>query len=306
MTPPPALPRVGLGTGAFDVDVAPGVARATVDKAWDLGIRLFDTAPFYGSGLAEGQLGQGLAGRTRGDYTLATKVGRVLTPHGPVFDFSAEGVRRSLAGSLERLGVERVDIALLHDPEEHLEEARRALETVRVLAPQVGVGTNVVSTALALVERGEVDVVLLAGRYTLLDRSAADELLPLCAETHVPVLAAGIFNSGVLAGGSTFDYRPAPPTILARRDLLAAVCARHGVPLPAAAIQFPLRHPAVATVLVGARSPDEIAEDMRLLGMPVPEELWAELDAVHAFPPERPPSTASPVPITKRDSSDAR
>ena len=153
---------------------------------------------------------------------------------------------------------------------------------MRVLAPQVGVGTNVVSTALALVERGEVDIVLLAGRYTLLDRSAAEELLPLCAETRVPVLAAGAFNSGVLAGGSTFDYQAAPPAILARRDVLATICARHGVPLAAAAIQFPRRHPAVAAVLFGARSPEEIAEDMRLLAWPVPHELWEELDAAHA------------------------
>jgi D-threo-aldose 1-dehydrogenase len=277
-------PAIGLGTGAFDTDVAPEVARATVRAAWDMGTRLFDTAPFYGSGLAEQRLGEELAGRSRDDYILSTKVGRVLTPHGPVFDFSADGVTRSFAGSLERLGVERIDIALLHDPEEHLDEASRALETVRVLAPQVGVGTNVVSTALTLVRRDEVDVVLLAGRYTLLDRSAAEELLPLCVETGVPVLAAGVFNSSVLAGGSTFDYKGAPPEILARRDLLAAICARHGVPLAAAAIHFPLRHPAVAAVLVGARSPEEITEDMRLLALPVPHELWEELDDAHALP----------------------
>jgi D-threo-aldose 1-dehydrogenase len=154
---------------------------------------------------------------------------------------------------------------------------------VRVLAPQVGFGTNIVSTALAFVERGEVDVVLLAGRYTLLDRSAGEELLPRCAETRVPVLAAGAFNSGVLAGGSTFDYQAPPPAILACRDGLATICARHGVPLAAAAIQFPLRHPAVAAVLVGARSPEEIAEDTRLLSWPVPDELWEELDAAHRW-----------------------
>ena len=246
----------------------------------DRGTRLSDTAPFYGSGLAEQRLGEALAGRSRSDYILSTKVGRVLTPDGPVFDFSAEGITRSFAGSRERLGVDRIDIALLHDPEEHVDEATRALETVRVLAPQVGVGTNVVSTALTFVKRGEVDVVLLAGRYTLLNRSAAEELLPLCAETRVPVLAAGVFNSGVLAGGSTFDYQTAPPAILAHRDLLGTICARHGVPLAAAAIQFPLRHPAVAALLFGARSPEEVAEDMRLLAWPVPHELWDELDAL--------------------------
>ena len=284
---PLTQPTIGFGTGAFDIDVAPDVARASVAAAWDMGTRLFDTAPFYGSGLAEQRLGEALAGRSRGDYILSTKVGRVLMPDGPVFDFSADGISRSFAGSLQRLGVERIDIALLHDPEGHLDEASRALETVRILAPQVGVGTNVVSTALSLVERGEVDVVLLAGRYTLLDHSAAEELLPLCAETRVPVLAAGVFNSGVLAGGSTFDYQAAPPAILARRDLLASICARHGVPLAAAAIQFPLRHPAVAALLFGARSPEEVAEDMRLLAWPVPHELWEELDAApHLRPPE--------------------
>jgi D-threo-aldose 1-dehydrogenase len=306
MTSPAGLPRLGLGTGTFDAGLPSKTARATVERAWELGVRLFDTAPFYGSGLGEQRLGEALSRRARDDYFLSTKVGRILTPDGPVFDFGPEGVRRSFAGSLERLGVERVDLILLHDPEEHLDSARRALETARQLAPQVGVGTNAVSTALTLVERGEVDVVLLAGRYTLLDRSAGEELLPLCADRRIPVLAAGVFNSGVLAGGSTFDYHAAPSAVVGRRDLLAAVCSRHGVPLAAAALQFPLHHPAVDTVLVGARSPEEIEEDVHLLTTPVPDELWAELDVVHAFPPERPPSTKSPAPITKRDSSDAR
>jgi D-threo-aldose 1-dehydrogenase len=306
MTSDLTLPTLGLGSGSYG-EVTREVARLTVDAAWDAGIQLFDTAPFYGSGQAERHLGEALAARPRGQYVLSTKVGRLLTPGGPVFDFSPDGVRRSLAGSLERLGVDAVDMALLHDPEEHLDEARRVLETVRALAPKVGVGTNVVATALAFVERGEVDLLLLAGRYTLLDRSAGDELFPLCAERGVPVLAAGVFNSGVLAGGGTFDYRPAPPKILVRRDRLAALCARHGVPLAAAAIQFPLRHPAVTTIVVGARSPAEIEEDVRLLATPVPEELWGELiGADHALPAERPPSTTSPEPMTKRDSSEAR
>ena len=159
-----------------------------------------------------------------------------------------------------------------------MEEARRAIETMRGLAPRVGVGTNVVQTAITFVERGDADVVLLAGRYTLLDRSAAEELLPLCAERGVELLAAGIFNSGVLAGGTTFDYRAAAPAVLERRRRLEQACARHDVPLAAAAIQFPLRHPAVTSILVGARTPEEITEDVRLLDHPVPEELWPELD----------------------------
>lgn len=286
--------RLGLGTAALGglyAEVREDAARATVDAAWELGIRLFDTAPFYGSGLSEERLGRALAGRPRDEYTLATKVGRLLQPGRAapvfvgappleaVFDFTPDGVRRSLAESLARLGVDHVDVALLHDPEAHLGEARAAIAAARELVPRVGVGTNYVATAQLLVEQGEVDLVLLAGRYTLLDRSAETELLPLCAERGVPVIAAGVFNSGVLAGGSTFDYATAPPEILERRDELAASCARYGVPLAAVAIQFPLRHPAVTSVVVGARSAAEIEEDAALLAVPVPDALWAELSA---------------------------
>ena len=286
--------KLGLGTsplgGLFEA-VSEDTARATVDRAWEMGVRYFDTAPLYGSGLAEERLGAALASRPREEYSISTKVGRVLTPGEPsphfvgapplgtVFDYTPDGIRRSLAGSLERLGLDRVDIVLLHDPEEHMDETRRATDAVRGLAEWVGVGTNLVSTAVGLVTRGEVDVVLLAGRYTLLDRSAEAELLPLCAERGVPVLAAGVFNSGVLAGGSTFHYESAPEEILSRRSALEATCARYDVPLPAAALQFPLRHPAVVSVVVGARSPEEIDEDARLLEFPVPDELWSEIDA---------------------------
>ncbi len=297
MITPNAATRVGLGTGPLGglyADVSSAAARATVNTAWELGVRTFDTAPLYGSGLAEQRLGEALVGRARDEYTISTKVGRVLkpgtpSPHfvgapalQPVFDFTPDGIRRSLAESLERLQLARVDIALLHDPDDHMSEASGALETVRELAPRVGVGTNVVATALAFVERAEVDVVLLAGRYTLLDRSAENELLPLCAERGVPLTAAGVFNSGLLAGGSTFDYEAAPPELLVRRHALEEVCARYDVPLVAAAIQFPLRHPGVTSILVGARSPDEIADDLRLLDLSVPDDLWSELDQVTA------------------------
>jgi D-threo-aldose 1-dehydrogenase len=294
---------LGLGTGPLGglyTEVSDEAARATVDAAWSLGIRFFDTAPLYGSGLAERRLGRALATRPRAEYTLSTKVGRLLRPGRAepifagappleaVFDFRPQAVRRSLEESLERLGLERVDIALLHDPEEHLHEAGAALAAARELAPRVGVGTNHVDTAQLLVERGEVDVVLLAGRYTLLDRSAERELLPLCAERGVAVIAAGVFNSGVLAGGSTFDYAAAPPAILERRAVLQAICARHGVPLACAAIQFPLRHRAVTLVIVGARSPAEIEEDAALLAAPLPGALWAELDAASRSGPPIP------------------
>jgi D-threo-aldose 1-dehydrogenase len=283
---------LGLGTGPLDGlfdHVSAHEAEDTLEAAWRLGVRFFDTAPLYGSGVAEERLGRALALRPREEYTISTKVGRVLRP-GPappefrgappleaVFDYSTEGIRRSLAGSLERLRLDSVDLALLHDPEEHIGEARRAVETVRELAPRVGVGTNVVQTGITFVERGDADVVLLAGRWTLLDRSAADELLPLCAGRGVDFVAAGVFNSGILAGGAMFDYRVATPAVLERRRKLEETCARHDVPLAAAAIQFPLRHAAVTSILVGARTPEEISEDIRLLDYPVPEELWSEL-----------------------------
>ena len=285
---------LGLGTaplaGLFE-PVSASAAKATIDRAWGLGVRHFDTAPLYGSGLAEERLGAALAARPRDEYTISTKVGRVLVPGSPsphfvgappfeaVFDYAPDGIRRSLAGSLERLGIEHVDVVLLHDPEEHMDDTRRAVDVVRELARWVGVGTNVAATAAELVARAEIDVVLLAGRYTLLDRTAADELLPLCTERGVPVLAAGVFNSGLLAGGSTFDYEVAPDEILVRRRALATMCAAYDVPVAAAALQFPLRHPAVESVIVGARSAAEIEEDVRLLDVPVPDALWSEIDA---------------------------
>jgi D-threo-aldose 1-dehydrogenase len=295
MNPSTWLPRLGLGTAAIAglySGVSASVATATVDAAWSSGIRYFDTAPLYGSGLAEERLGKALSARPRTEFVVSTKVGRVLRPgrpsrhfvgarpFAPVFDYSRDGVRRSLAESLERLQLERVDIALLHDPDRHIDEARRSIDAVRELAPHIGVGTNADETALAFVAAGEVDLVLLAGRYTLLDRSAEHELLPVCTERGLPVIAAGVFNSGVLAGGATFDYESAPADILKRRDALEAACARYAVPLAAAAIQFPLRHPAVASILVGARSPGEIRTDARLLVDDIPDELWSELDAV--------------------------
>src|SRR4051794_28856196 len=276
---------LGLGTaplGGLFEDVTAEAARATIDSAWELGVRFFDTAPLYGSGLAEERLGEALAARPRDEVTVSTKVGRVLVPGErglePVFDYTPGGIRASLASSLERLGLDRIDVVLLHDPEAHMDATHRALDVVRSFAARVGVGTNYAATAVTLVERGEVDVVLLAGRYTLLDRTAGDDLLPLCLERGVPVLAAGVFNSGVLAGGSTFDYHAAPASVLEHRRVLEAACARFSVPLAAAAIQFPLRHPAITAVVVGARSAAEIEEDAALLEVAVPDELWAALD----------------------------
>jgi D-threo-aldose 1-dehydrogenase len=293
--------RLGFGAsalgGLYD-DVPEDAALATVAAAWQMGIRHFDTAPLYGSGLAELRVGDALAGLPRHAYTVSTKVGIRLVPGrpnplygapplGPAFDFSPEAIRRSHAESLERLGLDHIDVLLLHDPDDHVEEARRALDTMRELAPTVGVGTNSVETAAAFVEPGDVDVVLLAGRHTLLERAAGESLLPLCLERGVPVVAGSVFNSGLLAGGSTFHYTAAPPEIVARRDELADICARHGVPLAAAALQFPLMHEAVTGVVVGARSAAEIEEDVRLFDLPIPDALWEELELAAGAPSRR-------------------
>ena len=226
---------------------------------------------------------------------LSTKVGRLLVagepsplfhgapPTAAVFDFSADGVRRSLAESLERLDLDRVDVALIHDPDDHLEqalaEAYPALEALRAegIVRRIGVGMNQWEALSLFVRETDVDCVLVAGRYTLLDRSAGGELLPLCAARGCTVFAGGVFNSGLLAGGSTFDYAPASRDLLERARELAATCGRWGVPLKAAALQFPLRHPAVGSILVGCRTAAELDEDLGLLEMELPGGLWDEL-----------------------------
>ncbi|MFF0864657.1 aldo/keto reductase [Nonomuraea sp. NPDC003560] len=295
------LPRVGLGgapLGNLYQAVSGEQARATVDAAWDSGVRLFDTAPHYGLGLSERRLGAALAERS--GYVLSTKVGRLVVPSrvrdddemfdvpvglGRAWDFSADGVRDSLEDSLARLGLPEIDIALIHDPDDHLEqalaEAYPALAELREqgVVKAIGVGMNQWQAPLRFVRETGVDVVMLAGRYTLLDQSGLP-LLDACAERGVRVLAAGVFNSGLLATpapSGTFDYAPAPAPLLDRATRIAAVCERHGVSLPQAAMAFPLRHPAVASIVVGARAPEEVLANAALWSRPVPEELWLEL-----------------------------
>jgi D-threo-aldose 1-dehydrogenase len=292
--------RLGLGTaplGGLYQAVDDEQAHAAVRRAWELGIRYFDTAPLYGSGLAERRVGAVLHEYPREELVLSTKVGRLLRPGepdpifagapplGPVFDFGYDAALRSLEESLGRLGLDRVDVALIHDPDDHVDEALGgaylALERLRGegVVDAIGVGTNRPEPLCRFARESDCDCFLLAGRYTLLDRSAGEELLPLCAERGIAVLAAGVFNSGVLSGGGTYDYGPAPAEVLERAARLRAVCERHGVPLEAAALQFPLRHPAVAAVLVGCRSAAEVEEDVRLFELELPAELWPELDA---------------------------
>ena len=290
------LGRLGLGTaplGGLYEAVDEETAHAVVDRAWELGVRTFDTAPYYGSGLAERRLGTALRDRPRDELIVSTKVGRLLRPgpsawHGApaleaYFDFSYDAALRSLEESLDRLGLDRVDVALVHDPDDHYDEAQagayRALARLRDegVVRAVGVGMNRSELLCRFAREADPDCFLLAGRYTLLDRSGADGLLPLCAERGIAVIAGGVFNSGVLAGGDTYDYESASSGVLERVHRLRNVCAEWDVPLPAAALQFPLRHAAVTTIVVGCRTPDEVAEDVRLLEQELPPGLWPEL-----------------------------
>ena len=223
------LPQVGLGTAALAglfAETDADVARATLDRAWDLGIRYFDTAPSYGSGLAERRLGEALRERPRSEFVVSTKVGRLLQPGtaepmfkgapplAPVVDFTPEGVRRAMAESLGRLGLDHVDVAFIHDPDDHLEQGMAVVPLLRELGVEVGVGTKSVQTALAFARGSEIDRLMIAGRYTPLDRSAGEQLLELCQARGISVTAAGVFNSGLLAGGATFDYYAAPESLV--------------------------------------------------------------------------------------------
>jgi D-threo-aldose 1-dehydrogenase len=297
----------GAAIGNLFTAVTDDDARAAIDAAWDGGIRTFDTAPHYGLGLSERRLGAALRDRPRHEYVISTKVGRLLEPAPPGpgtvggrdaegfdvpaslvrrFDYSADGVRRSLAASLGRLGLDRVDIALIHDPGDHEEQALReaypALAKLRGegVVRAIGVGMNQTEMLTRFVRETDIDVVLIAGRYTLLDQSAADTLLPAAMERGVPVIAGGVFNSGVLAApapGATYDYQDAPGALISRALRLQEICAKSGVPLRAAAARFPLTHPAVASVLIGARTAAEITDAITLRGLDIPAELWHSL-----------------------------
>ncbi|NEA20125.1 aldo/keto reductase [Streptomyces halstedii] len=294
--------------GNLFTEVDPAQAAAAVDAAWDEGVRSFDTAPHYGLGLSERRLGEALRDRPRDAYTVSTKVGRLLEPlppgtapahglsegfavahtHRRRWDFSADGIRRSIEDSLGRLGLDRVDLVYLHDPDDHEEAAFRegypALERLRAegMVGAIGAGMNQTAMLTRFLRDTDVDTVLCAGRYTLLDRSALAALLPEAAARGRAVVVGGVFNSGLLADprpGATYDYAPAPAHLLERALRIEEVTRRHGVPLRAAALRYPLGHPAVAGVLVGARSPEEVRDAAALLRTPVPDALWEELRA---------------------------
>ncbi|GAA4891272.1 aldo/keto reductase [Streptomyces coeruleoprunus] len=300
---------LSYGTGALGNlyrPVTDEAAAAAVDAAWDAGIRHFDTAPHYGLGLAERRIGEALRTRPRASYTVATKVGRLLEPraavtgddlehgfavpatHRRVWDFSADGVLRGIEDSLRRLGLDRVDVVHLHDPDDHADAAFReaypALERLRAegVVGAIGAGMNQTAMLTRFLRDTDVDAVLCAGRLTLLDQSALDTLLPEAAARGKSVLVGGVFNSGLLADpgpGAHYDYAAAPPGLLDRALKTKAVTERHGVPLRAAALHFPFRHPAVASVLLGCRSAGEIHDAVGHLARPVPHALWDELRA---------------------------
>lgn len=286
--------RLGLGgapLATYFWGNEPEAARSAVERALDAGIRHFDTAPLYGLGESERRLGSVLSQVDRDRFVLGTKVGRLLRPSGAdpderdaVFDFSRDGVVRSLEESLERLGLDRVDIVHIHDPDDHLEAAIStafpALAELRSQGVISAVSAGLSNALAAMVRETDLDCVVLAGRYTLLDQGALQEFLPLCLERDVAVIAAGVFNSGVLANptpGAWFDYAPAGPEVLQKVEDLAAICARHDVPIKAAAIQFPLAHPAVACAIVGMRDAGEVDENLRLGATEIPDELWVEM-----------------------------
>ncbi len=320
--------RLGFGAasigGLFQL-ISDDAAAATIDHAWSIGIRSFDVAPLYGYGTSECRLGAALAARPRGEFVLSTKVGRLVkrvedvspdddvdrqalgdrddayyegtTDRRLVYDYSFDGVLRSVEASLERLGLSRIDILYIHDPDRHwravLDGAYPALERLRAdgVVGAIGAGMNQSAMLLRFAQETDMDVFLLAGRYTLLDQEALSELLPACLERDIAIMIGGVMNSGVLVDprpGSRFDYGPASDDIVARARQIAAVCERHDVPIRAAAIQFPLAHPAVTALIAGVRTVEHLDSYPAFMRLPIPTELWDDLRAEGLIPAEAP------------------
>ncbi|MDQ7991814.1 MAG: aldo/keto reductase [Propionicimonas sp.] len=307
------LTELGMGVSQFGNlyrETTDDEAASAVAAAWAGGIRYVDTAPHYGLGLSERRLGALVAGWPRDGFVLSTKVGRLLVddPDGAgrlddegfavpatlrrVWDFSADGVRRSLEQSLRRLGQDRVDIVYLHDPDDHWEQASiEAIPALVALREQgvigaVGVGMNQSAMLAEFVRRCDVDVVMCANRYTLLDQSALDDLLPAALERGVGVVAAAVYNSGVLArerpaAGARFDYGAAPEPVIARANAIADVCQAFGVTLPQAAVNFPLQHPGVVSVVLGSRSGVQVGQGLDSYRAEPPDDLWCALAEAH-------------------------
>ncbi len=309
------MTRLGLGTaplaGLFEA-VPENQALAVIERSWEAGIRFYDTAPLYGHGLAEIRVGKALRRKPREELTLASKVGRLLRagappepgqafvgtpPVNPMFDFSYDGAMRSVDESLERLQLGRIDILHIHDPDDHYDEALngayRALDRLRSdgVIGAVSAGMNQAEMLTRFAREAKFDCFLLAGRYTLLEQGALKELLPVCLDKGVAVIAGGVYNSGVLADpkpGAHYNYQAAPPELIERAQRIGAVCGRHGVPIKAAAIQFPLGHPAVACVVVGCRSVAQLDESIAMFELAIPPAMWQELKHEGLLAPETP------------------
>jgi D-threo-aldose 1-dehydrogenase len=322
------VPVLGLGgapLGDLYSRIPPAQAYATVESAWELGARLFDTAPLYGHGLSEHRFGHVLRQKPRDSYVLSTKVGRWLEPHDPktldrgqwvgglnmrwTYDYSYDGTRRAIDQSFQRLGIERIDILLIHDVDiwSHgsreayerqlriaMDGAYRALDELRSqkVIRAVGVGVNETEPCVRFATHCDIDCFLLAGRYTLLEQGGLDDLLPLAERKRISFLLGGPYNSGILATGpvpgAKYNYKDAPPEIMERVGRIQAVCERHGVPLAAAAIQFPLGHARVASIIPGAVKPEEVAANHALMTHRIPADLWAELRHEGLLSPEAP------------------
>jgi len=311
------VPVIGFGgapLGNLFDEFSDEQARATVRAAYDAGMRLFDTAPLYGHGLSEHRIGETLRWLDRDSYVLSTKVGRLLRPRDPrdleggvfkrvlpfegVYDYSYDGVLRSVDDSLQRLGTHRIDVLLIHDVDvwTHGSEAARVQRFGEVMAGgyramlrlreervvrAIGAGINEIQACEDFARAGDFDCFLLAGRYTLLEQAALDTLLPYCAERDISLLIGGPYNTGILATGAVpgayYNYAPAPAEIMERVARIEAVCLQHRVRLASAALQFPLGHPNVATLIPGARSPDEIAQNKAIFEVDIPSAFWADL-----------------------------
>jgi D-threo-aldose 1-dehydrogenase len=314
--------ELGLGCatlGGSRLGVSRQEGQAIVEAAWEAGVCYVDTAPFYGVGQAERAVGDALRERPRDEWVLSTKVGRLLRPNptgvhaggrqhplpfDPVYDYSYDGVMRSFEDSLQRLGLARIDILFVHDigVYQHGLEAHpglmrtlrdggyRALQELRRCGAvgAIGIGVNEREVLLEAMEWGSWDVFLLAGRYTLLEQAPLDDLLPKCHQAGTSIVVGGPLNSGILAGRDTWNYNTAPPEIVARVEAIRAVCDRHSVPLPAAALQFPLAHPVVAAIIPGPRNVDEFRANLALLQHPIPAGLWKELRAAKLLHPAAP------------------
>jgi D-threo-aldose 1-dehydrogenase len=313
----------GAPLGNLFSELDEGDATHAVASAFASGIRFFDTAPLYGHGLSEHRIGAALRHRRRDDFVLATKVGRLLRPDpaadgglyrkilpfATAYDYSYDGVLRSIEDSLQRLGLARIDIVHIHDVDvwthgsqaamdarfaEVMKGGYRALLRLREekAIGAIGVGVNEWQACQRFAAEGDFDCFLLAGRYTLLEQAALDSFLPLCVARDIAVIIGGPFNTGILATGAmegaTYDYRPAPAEVMARVRRIEAICRSHGVALASAALQFPLHHPAVSSVIPGARSAAEIAANVATFDAPIPPALWAELKQAGLLRPDAP------------------